>query len=281
MKAPKAPSARLMHKQRAVKLLGAPSRQLLAQVNAPSNVSRRRLHGSVAHDLAVEIIGGVRKPGDVLPNEEQLSERLAVSRTAYREAIRILAAKGLVEARPKTGTRVNPRELWNMLDPDVLSWHFEVEPSPDFIQSLFELRRIVEPGAAGLAAQRHDAADLAAIEAALKSMDDEAPGSVEGLEGDLRFHHAILQATHNEPLIAFSSVIGSTLRWSVRLTLTANPHAHRDSLPEHKAVSDAIRAGDNQRAEKAMRTLVENALQDTLRSLGRQSAPRRRPAARS
>jgi DNA-binding FadR family transcriptional regulator len=230
--------------------------------------------------LAIEIIGGEHEPGDVLPNEEQLSERFAVSRTAYREAIRILAAKGLIETRPKTGTRVNPRALWNMLDPDVLSWHFEVEPSPDFIRSLFELRRIVEPGAAGLAARHRSADDLATIHDALRSMDEQPPGSLDGLEGDLRFHHAILQATHNEPLISMSSVIGSTLRWSVRLTLTANPHAHRDSLPEHRAVADAIEARDGERAEKCMQTLVDGALDDTLRSLQRQIGQRRQAGSR-
>jgi hypothetical protein len=81
-------------------------------------------------------------------------------------------------------------------------------------------------------------------------MEDQAPGSLERLERDLRFHGAILQATHNEPLISMSSVIGSTLRWSVRLTLTATPHAHRDSLPEHKAVSDAIRSTNSERARR-------------------------------
>jgi DNA-binding FadR family transcriptional regulator len=246
-----------------------PSRQLLAQVNAPSTVSRRRLHGSIAHDLAVDIVAGTLKPGDVLPNEDQISERLQVSRTAYREGVRTLVAKGLVETRPKTGTRVTDRSHWNMLDPDVLSWHFEVEPRVEFVTSLFELRRVVEPGAAALAAQRRTDEDLAAMADALERMGQVTTGTVDGLEADLAFHHAILVATRNEPLIALSSAIGSTMRWSVRLTLTNNPQAHRDSLPEHQAVQRAIAAGDSAKAQKTMSLLVDHALEDTLHAFQR------------
>ncbi|MFX7988724.1 GntR family transcriptional regulator, partial [Acinetobacter baumannii] len=91
---------------------------------------------------------GMRKPGDVFGGEIEASEALGVSRTAYREAIRILAAKGLVESRPKAGTRVTPRSRWNMLDVDVLAWTFEGEPDTDFIIDLFELRGVIEPAAA-------------------------------------------------------------------------------------------------------------------------------------
>ena len=79
----------------------------------------RRIHGTIARDLGIEIVGGKRKPGDILGGEIEASAALGVSRTAYREAIRILSAKGLVESRPKAGTRISPRRHWNMLDPDV------------------------------------------------------------------------------------------------------------------------------------------------------------------
>jgi DNA-binding FadR family transcriptional regulator len=239
-------------------------------VNAPSAVSRRRRHGSVAHDLAVEIIAGRLAPGDTLPNEEQLSGDLGVSRTALREAIRILGAKGFLHSRPRTGTRINPRARWNMLDPDVLSWHFEVEPSAEFIASLFELRRIVEPEAAALGAERRGADELERMRAALGDMGDAPTGSLDGLEADLAFHHAVLVATGNEHLLSLSSVIGSTLRWSVRLTLDVNPFAHRNSLPEHQAVFDAIAQREPDRARSAMSLLVRHALGDTLEALRNQ-----------
>src|SRR5579871_5277797 len=93
---------------------------------APSSrtFSRRSLHGQVAHDIGRRILGGLVKPGELLPSETELSQRLGVSRTALREAIKVLAGKGLIESRPKTGTRVRPRESWNFLDPDVLTWAF-------------------------------------------------------------------------------------------------------------------------------------------------------------
>eukprot|EP01035_Chromulina_nebulosa_P037515 gene37515-50643_t len=122
-----------------------------------------RIHGTIAHDIGVEIVSGVRKPGDVFGGEIEASEALGVSRTAYREAIRILAAKGLIESRPKAGTRVTQRSRWNLLDPDVLGWAFEGEPDTDFILDLFELRSVIEPAAAAFAARRRSDDDLATI----------------------------------------------------------------------------------------------------------------------
>ena len=94
------------------------------------------------------ILSGVYPPGHTFLGEIEQAEQLAISRTAYREAVRILAAKGLVDSRPKAGTRVNPRAMWNILDPDVLAWMFEGEPSEEFIRDLFELRVDV-PGLPG------------------------------------------------------------------------------------------------------------------------------------
>ncbi|MBB5751609.1 FCD domain-containing protein [Prosthecomicrobium pneumaticum] len=244
---------------------------LLARVNAPSSVSQRRLHGSVAHQLAVMIIGGRLKPGEVLPNEDLLSAQLSVSRTAYREAMRILVAKGLVKSRPKAGTTVNPRSEWNILDPDVLSWHFEVEPSPSFIIALFELRRIIEPAGAAIAAERRTADDLAAMRSALEKMRTMPPGDVTGLDADLAFHHTILVAAKNEALQALTNVIGSTLRWSVRLKITADPLVYETSLPDHVAVMEAIERQDAAEASGRMTILVNKALSDTLRTLESQS----------
>jgi DNA-binding FadR family transcriptional regulator len=239
----------------------------VARVNAPSSVSRRRLNGAVAHQLAVLIIGGRLKPGEVLPNENVLSASLSVSRTAYREALRVLVAKGLVTARPKTGTTVNARADWNMLDPDVLSWHFEVEPSPTFIMQLFELRMIVEPAGAALAAERHDAGHIATLREMVGRMKDAPPGSISGLDADLAFHHTILLASGNEPLLALSSVVGSTLRWSVRLKMAAKPRVYETALPGHVDVVEAIAARDGEAARRTMSKLVESALAETLQTL--------------
>ena len=244
----------------------------IGRLSGPSGVNRRRLHGSVAHELAILIISGKLSPGNVLPNEDDLSSAMSVSRTAYREGIRTLVAKGLVSARPKVGTSVNPRENWNILDGDVLSWYFEVAPDPAFIRSLFELRGIVEPAGAGLAAQRHGDDDAVAMHKALDDMKVADESSLAGLEADLAFHRAILVAAQNDPLLALSSTIEATLRWSALLKLTAIPRIYEAALPEHAAVLAAILKRDEAKAATLMRTLVDRALEDTLDALKHQQA---------
>src|SRR3954464_4232697 len=132
--------------------------------------SGRRLRGAVAHYLGSAIVSGQIAPGEKLTGEVANAEALDVSRSAYREAVQVLTAKGLVESRPKAGTRVLPRSRWNILDPTVLAWAFSGEPDPDFIRDLFELRAIVEPAAARLAAERRNKSDIKAMKDALRRM---------------------------------------------------------------------------------------------------------------
>ena len=122
-----------------------------------------RIHGTIARQLGIAIMSGQYAPGEILEGEVLASEQLAVSRTAYREALRILAAKGLLDARPKVGTRINPRSQWNYLDTDVLEWIFESEPEPALLNALFELRDLMEPAAAALAAARRTRNQLAGM----------------------------------------------------------------------------------------------------------------------
>ncbi|CAM5199261.1 HTH-type transcriptional repressor NanR [Bosea thiooxidans] len=183
----------------------------------PTTLNPDRLFGQVAQKLAVAIITGRVKAGELLPNEDDLRSEISVSRTAYREAVKILTAKGLVEARPKSGTRAASRERWNLLDPDVLSWHFEADPNERFIRDLFELRRFVEPSAARLAAQRRTSADIARIEAAYRGMADGAPYAEATIRADMAFHEAIFSAAQNAALQCLASAVIATLQWSLLL----------------------------------------------------------------
>jgi len=225
-----------------------------------------RIHGVIAHDLGVAIVTGRYQPGEVLPGEIEFSEQLQVSRSAYREAIRMLAAKGLVESRPKAGTRVNERRRWNLLDPDVLAWMFEDEPGADFVRALFELRMIVEPAAAELAARRRDGRDLARMGHALEEMARHGLGTEEGRAADQQFHNAVLEATRNVTLISLSSSIGAAVGWTT-VFKQRKRKLPRDPLPEHRALFDAIAAGDATAAHTAMTELVRLALADTTLSL--------------
>ena len=161
--------------------------------------SKERLHGSIARELGVAIVSGRIEPGETLDNEIQSSEQMSVSRTAYREAVRILAAKGLVASRPKRGTQVRPKSDWQLLDPEVLSWFFEGRPSQEFLVGLFELRAIIEPAAAALAAERRTADDLATMRNALQRMERHGLHTADGQSGDRDFHDAVLAATATAP----------------------------------------------------------------------------------
>ncbi|CAM2919504.1 MULTISPECIES: FadR/GntR family transcriptional regulator [Methylobacterium] len=235
-------------------------------IKLPLASGSRRIHGSVARDLGIAILAGRYAPGDVLPGEIEFSEQLKVSRTAYREAIRILSAKGLVESRPRTGTRVTQRSRWNLLDPDILAWAFEAEPSETFIRDLFELRMIVEPAAAALAAERRSALDISRMGHALEEMGRYGLATEIGRAADQAFHNTILEAARNGPLMALSSSIAAAVTWTTifKQRRSALP---RDPMPDHRILYEAIVAGDVEAARVAMTELVRLALSDTELSL--------------
>jgi DNA-binding FadR family transcriptional regulator len=232
----------------------------------PTTLNEDRLFGQVAQKLAVAIISGRIRAGELLPNEDDLRADISVSRTAYREAVKVLTAKGLVEARPRSGTRAAPRERWNLLDPDVLSWHLEADPNEKFIRDLFELRRFVEPSAARLAAQRRSAADIARIEAAYRGMVENPPYAEVTIRADLAFHEAIFAAAQNAALQCLASAVAATLQWSMLLK-TGDEAAYVESLPDHEHVLTAIVERDGDLAAARMAGLVIDSLNTTLASL--------------
>ncbi len=241
---------------------GRPPEQDDGEAARPPRGTGRRLHGAIAHRIGTAILAGEYSPGDTLSGEVAFSEQLDVSRSAYREAMQALAAKGLVESRPKAGTRVLPRERWNLLDPDVLGWAFASGPDLHFVRSLFELRAIVEPAAAGLAAQRRDRAELKQIKDALSAMRRHTLATDEGRAADRDFHRAILRATHNDALIVLSASIGAAVNLTTQFKQRARA-LPRNPIPDHVKVYEAIAHEDAAGATEAMRVLIELALDDT------------------
>ncbi|MFL6604253.1 MAG: FadR/GntR family transcriptional regulator [Steroidobacteraceae bacterium] len=221
-----------------------------------------RLHGTIARKLGIAIVSGQYKPGDLLDSEIAASEQFAVSRTAYREAVRILSAKGLVDARPKVGTRINPQSKWNLLDPDVLEWTFESEPDLALLNSLFELRNMVESAAAGLAATRRSAAHLKAMRAALDGMALHTLATPQGRQADLDFHTTLLDATDNPFIISLTSGVSAAISTTTIFKQRKRP-LRRDPVPDHLRVFTAIAAKDAVKAQKAMSDLIELARADT------------------
>lgn len=227
----------------------------------------RRKRGAVAEHLGRAILSGEYKPGDTFAGEVVYSTSLGVSRGAYREAVQALIAKGLVESRPKTGTRVLPRDRWNILDPDVLAWAFSGTPDIRLLRSLFELRSAIEPFAARLAAERRSREDLYVMDAALIDMGRLTLTTQGGMAADGMFHRAILQASQNDALIALGSSIAAGVEWSTRFK-QRDRALPRDPVPDHRRVYDAIAAGDPAAAGEAMTALIGAALDDTWFGMG-------------
>jgi len=221
-----------------------------------------RIPGAIARDLGVGIVSGRFPTGDLLNNEIEASERLQVSRSAYREAIRILDAKGLVHSRPKVGTRVSPPESWHLLDPDVLSWIFKADPDETLLANLFELRKIVEPEAAALAASRRTREHLYRMKRALEGMAQHSLATEDGQLADREFHSTLLRASSNAFLASLTSGIAAAITWTTVFKQRKN-RLSRDPMPDHQRVYDAIEAGDPVAAHKAMRVLVDEAFVET------------------
>ena len=224
-------------------------------------VRNLRIHQALARKLGIAILSGEHQPGEAFEGEIEQSETLGISRTAYREAMRILTAKGLLESRPKVGTHITPRRQWNLLDPDVLEWMFSGTPDERFIRDLFELRGVIEPAAAAFAALRHDESDLARMDAGLEGMREHGLATSEGQAADEDFHTALLDATRNEALTSLATSVAAAVRWTTRFKQIKRKHP-RDPLPEHIALRDAIAAREPERAEAAMRELLRLALAD-------------------
>jgi DNA-binding FadR family transcriptional regulator len=224
-----------------------------------STYSGRNLHGQVVHELGRRIVGGACAPGDALPNEEELCRELGISRTALRESVKVLAAKGLVESRPRIGTRVRASECWNLLDPDVLAWRCATSPGPEFILQLNQMREIIEPASAGLAAQHRTQAQLRKLDDAYAAM-AAAPDIDTFVGADLEFHIAILDATNNPLLLPLGAMIGSALE--TLLGLSARRAGNfKVGLPEHGKVLEAIRRQQPAVATREMTGLLADTRQ--------------------
>lgn len=227
----------------------------------PDKLSQR-IPAQIAADLGAKIVSGRLKAGTILDGEVEASGQRQVSRSAYREAVRILRAKGMVESRTKTGTTVSAIENWHLLDPDVLGWMCSRDPSPQLLISLFELRIMVEPEAAAFAAQRRTQAQLYEMADALRDMERATLQTAKGRSADRAFHSILLAASQN----AFLATLASSVAAAVDLSTFFKQRTQRldrDAVPDHWRVYHAIAAGDPKGARKAMKQLVKMAFADT------------------
>ena len=219
-----------------------------------------RLSEMVAGTIGRRIVSGRYMPGDTLPTEPRIQEEFGVSRTAVREAIRLLSAKGLTASRPKIGTRVRPTVDWNMLDPEVLRWQIDQNPTEEFVRALFEMREIIEPAASSFAAERVNDDQLAVLGAAMHGIESEPRGSPEQIGADVDFHMGILEASRNPMLRSVGAMIRSAL--SISFSMGWRTAMREDAVIQHRAVYEAIRQRDAEEAFMAMRRLLRSSKGD-------------------
>ncbi len=218
------------------------------------NLSQR-----MTQELGRAIVCGVYPKDQSLPTEAELCEQFGVSRTAVREAVKMLSAKGLIASRPRQGIRILPEQEWNIFDSDLLRWSLEGNPSLRVLREFLQLRIAIEPEAAALAARFASDAAIQKIGDSLERMKNAESNPEEALENDIAFHVSILFASQNRFYIRLRDFIQTALNVSIRHTnvIKGNPEG---VVEDHAKVYNAIKNRNPDRARTAMLLLIEEAL---------------------
>ena len=235
----------------------------------PSGYRLRGQQGRLINALGESIVGGKYRPGGVLPREPELMKQYEVSRTSLREALKVLAAKGLIETRQKIGTQVRAKELWNIFDADVLAWQSVNGLGDDILRDLLEMRQLIEPATARFAAMRASLDDIRRIEAACQAMREGMSDHASYAKADVAFHMAVFAASKNQLLYRFAYIIANFLQISFRIqqqTLNEVDNRIEDDHEIHVEIFQAINLGDPGRAEAAMLRAVMNGKTSLLRA---------------
>jgi len=231
------------------------------------SIQRERLHDKVTRELALGIMrGAIGKGESALSTEGDLCLHLNVSRTILREAVKVLAAKRLIELRPKTGIRVRPRNEWNLVDSDLLGWLCEAGVDDLFVRDLCEVRAIVEPAAAELAASRASDQEIKDLLHWFRLIEANPDNEAARLEADRNFHAAIFGACHNVFLTQMNTTVGVALRATQQIGVHL-PQVMEESVLAHKKVADAIARRDSAAARAAMERLIKQSTEHIHRVL--------------
>ncbi len=207
-------------------------------------------------ELGRAIVAGTYPVGTILPGDIELAQRFKVSRTVLRETMKTLAAKGMIVAKARVGTRVTEKSQWNMFDSEVIAWHFDDDVTEEFLLQLYDIRLAVEPFAAGLAAERATAEEVALLTDLAKDM--AAPDhTTESLAmADLQFHMAIADAAHNPFMHTLGSLIEAALVGMFRISTPPSQNGFSNIAETHMRIVNAIAAGDVPAARTAMEAVI-------------------------
>lgn len=218
----------------------------------------RNFHTFVINEIGLGIVTGRFPIGSILAKDAEMMETYGVSRTVLREALKTLEAKGMVEARPKVGTRVTPSSRWSFFDPQVLSWHFYAKPDQRFFESLFDVRGALEARAIALASARRTAEHVRLMKYWRHQMDI-AQGNLEahGLSA-LEIHRVITDSSGNALLRSVTGIVELTLALALKSLDASTGAAYcRDSLAAHGDLVSAVEAGTASTAALAGSAVIE------------------------
>ena len=231
-------------------------------MNLKSPAPRATFQEQVLEALGRDICSGKIRPGQLLPPEPELCNRFGFSRIVIREAIKSLAAKGLIEVTRRVGTLVLEPTRWNLFDPDIISWRAQSAVfDPTLSRDLMEMRRIIEPAAVRLTALRASAEDRRNLRSAYMAMARAVAGKGDYVKADLSFHTIILSACGNQFVRQMQDAMAALLRVSFDV-ITTKPGGPAHSLPLHEALCEAIERGDADAAEQAALILIAGAEED-------------------
>ncbi len=212
----------------------------------------------IVQSLGKSIALGEYPQGQPLKAEADLCEEFDASRTVLREAVKMLTAKGMLDARPRRGTIVLPESQWNLSDPEILNWLLDRKGSLPIISEFADMRLAIEPAAAGLAATNLNEDSKKTLVDAIERMKAAAKGEDDHLDADIAFHVGILEASDNRFFWNMRHTIEVALRFSIRIT-NRRKGVERASVDDHQRILDFILAGDAQGAEREMRELQQEA----------------------
>ena len=229
-------------------------------------------HGHVMGDLGRSIVGGVYAENSILPRDGELQQYYGVSRTVMREALKTLAAKGMVQPKAKIGTRVLSRQSWNLFDPDILQWHAAVGAvDAKFLFSLSEMRLALEPEAAALAALRRSDDQVVEIYSWVDKMGEPTVSGQDFVDYDLRFHVTVAEASQNPFMRSISALIEVALAATFRVSSPIpNTKQHKLTVQRHRAIAEAIEMGNSEAARQAMRKVIQEGVDRVSEVTGKQ-----------
>ena len=213
------------------------------------------IYDAVVNDLGFAIVSGRYQPGQRLTLSD-IEETHGVSRTVARDAVKTLAALGMVETRRRAGVTIQPRHAWHVLSPEIIAWRLAGEDRLAQIESLTDVREAIEPRAARLAASNRtdaQATELLELGATLVSLAERGLGRIpEYLDSDIRFHGLLLEASGNEMLYAMRGMVADVLQG--RAVHGLHPvWPELDAVNDHLLIAEAIHAQDPEAAESASR----------------------------